>query len=243
MKQLLTLISLAFLSASASGQTFQYRPTAYTQPFVSTINSSAAAQTYLGVPSPTNTALLSGTNVFTGTNTLNMASLKASGLVSVVLLATNLAWVGNVTGSASTPSPWSNAAQVATFTMPPVIGNNGFMRFTLSRELINSVAAAVYPVFYGGSGDGFLGAGGATGTSAVTNYPAAQVVFAANGSATNQIVNAGGAQNATWTTSSSVVDTSTNWTLKVGLSHSSGAGVTSTNVGLRTLIVEWVFGP
>lgn len=191
----------------------------------------------------TNVALLSGTNVFTGTNTLNMASLKSSGVVSCVLLATNLAWVGDVSGAASNPSPWSNAAQVATFTMPPVIGNNGFLRFTLLRKLTNSVAAGVYPVFYGGSSDGFLGAGGTTGTSAITNYAAGQLVFAANGSATNQIVNASGAQSASWTTASGVVNTSTNWTLKLGLAHSSGAGVTSTNIGLETFIVEWVFGP
>lgn len=191
----------------------------------------------------TNVALLSGTNVFSGTNTFNMASLKSSGVVSCVLLATNLAWVGDVTGAASTPSPWSNAAQVATFTMPPVIGNNGFLRFTLLRKLTNSVAAGVYPVFYGGSSDGFLGAGGTTGTSAITNYAAGQLVFAANGSATNQIVNASGAQSASWTTASGVVNTSTNWTLKLGLAHSSGAGVTSTNIGLETFIVEWFFGP
>jgi hypothetical protein len=191
----------------------------------------------------TNVALLNGTNAFTGTNTLNMASLKASGSFSVVLLATNLNWLGDVTGSASPPSPWADAAQVASFTMPALIGDHGLLRITLRRQLSNSVAASVYPLFYGGASDGFLGALGGTGTSAVTNYTANQVLFAAYGSATNQLVNANGAQSATWTTAASVLDTSTNWTLRMGLSHSSGAGVTSTNIGLKTLIVEWVFGP
>lgn len=191
----------------------------------------------------TNLMLLSANNAPTGTNTLNIASLRASGAASVVLLATNLNWLGNVTGSASSPSPWTDAAQVASFTMPAVPGNNGVMRFTLLRELSNAVTAAVFPVFYGGASDGFLGASAGTGTSAVTNFNFAAIVFANNGSSTNQIVNAGGSQNASWTTASSVLDTSTNWTLRLGLSHSSGAGTTSTNIGLKTLIVEWVFGP
>ncbi len=71
MKQFLTLVSLVFLSVSVFGQTFQYRPTAFTQPFVSTINSATAAQSYLGVVAATNTVLLNGTNTFTGTNSFN----------------------------------------------------------------------------------------------------------------------------------------------------------------------------
>jgi len=192
----------------------------------------------------TNVARLDQSQTFTGINTLNAASLKASGVLSVVLVATNINWFGNVTGSASTPSSWANAAQVASIAMPAVITTNGYLRVSYSRWASNSVAASVYPVCYAGDAQTFVGASGGFGTSAFTNAPQALQIFANWGSFTNQLANVAGSQVASWTTTVGAVDTSTNnWPFYFGLSHSSGAGTTSTNINVGWFVAEWVFGP
>lgn len=71
MKNLLTFLAVILCSVGAFGQGAQYRPTPYANGFVQTVTSTGTAQTYLGIGSSTNNALLSGTNVFSGTNTLN----------------------------------------------------------------------------------------------------------------------------------------------------------------------------
>lgn len=77
MKTILSFL-LALVSLPAFGQ-FQYRPTAYTGPFVSTITNAADARTYLGISgSSTNNALLNGTNTFTGPNTFSVSITSPS---------------------------------------------------------------------------------------------------------------------------------------------------------------------
>jgi hypothetical protein len=71
MKNLLTFLAVILCSVGAFGQGAQYRPTPYANGFVQTVTSTGTAQTYLGIGSSTNNALLNGTNVFTGTNTFN----------------------------------------------------------------------------------------------------------------------------------------------------------------------------
>ena len=159
MKFILHFVLLLVGATSMMAQSYQYKPTPYTQPFVQTIFDAASARTYLGVTngaSPTNTALLNGTNVFTGTNTLNAATLFTSGALSRVLVRTNLTWTNNVTGSASTPAAWANCAQVATITMPPLYGTNSIVRITMLRGVNTTVAASTYPVFYAGSSPAFV---------------------------------------------------------------------------------------
>ena len=71
MKSLLALLTVMLCSLNAFGQGAQYRPTPFANGFVQTVTSTGTAQTYLGMGSVTNNALLSGTNVFSGTNTFN----------------------------------------------------------------------------------------------------------------------------------------------------------------------------
>ncbi len=156
MKHFLTLISLVFLSAAAFGQTFQYRPTAYTQPFVSTINSSAAAQTYLGLPSPTNTALLNTNQTFTGTNVFGgnvMVTNFANFARTMVVFETNnfffpdLATAGQGLAGGNTTNTstniWLNTANyipsnIFTITLPPMPYTNGAVSIAYDLEYTNS---------------------------------------------------------------------------------------------------------
>lgn len=162
MKHFLTLISLAFLSAAAFGQTFQYRPTAYTQPFVSTINSSAAAQTYLGLPSPTNTALLNTNQTFTGTNVFGgnvMVTNFANFARTMVVFATNnfffpdLATAGQGLAGGNTTNTstniWLNTANyipsnIFTITLPPMPYTNGAVSIAYDLEYTNSRPATSF---------------------------------------------------------------------------------------------------
>lgn len=91
MKTCLFVIALSISSSSLFGQFFQYQPTAFTRTFVATVTNQASAQTYLGIGSSTNNALLNGTNVFTGT-------IRAT--AAVTLTNTSNVFAGN--GSALT---------------------------------------------------------------------------------------------------------------------------------------------
>jgi hypothetical protein len=72
MKNLLAFLAAILCSVGAFGQGAQYRPTPFANGFVQTVTSTGTAQTYLGIGSSTNNALLNATNqVFTGTNTFN----------------------------------------------------------------------------------------------------------------------------------------------------------------------------
>ena len=68
MKLILAFLTIILCSLNAFGQGAQYRPTPFANGFVQTVTSTGTAQTYLGIGSATNTALLNGTNNFTGAN-------------------------------------------------------------------------------------------------------------------------------------------------------------------------------
>jgi len=92
MKFIISILALFCVSLSALGQSYTYRPTPYTQPFVQTIFDAASARTYLGVtngPESTNIALLNGTNTFTGTNTFSSVLVSAGMRCAVITVATN----------------------------------------------------------------------------------------------------------------------------------------------------------
>ena len=165
MKNILLLI-LSFIALPAWSQSVQYRPTAYTAPFVSTINSAAAAQTYLGIPSSTNNALLNGTNTFTGTNNFtgtvlitNAASTisgNGAGLTNISIPNNNigirLLWssptniyipkmypADGVTTLSFTNNGLVNmATQWFSFTIPPLLGSNSQLVFSALRQTTNA---------------------------------------------------------------------------------------------------------
>lgn len=210
MKQLLTLISLAFLSVAASGQIFQYRPTAYTQPFVSTINSSAAAQTYLGLPSSTNLALLNASQVFTGptnifggnvmvTNFANFARTRVIFETNNFFfpnLATNgYGFAGGITTNTLT-NLWINTAyfipsNVFTITLPPLRSTNELVSIQYELEFTNQRPAISYglAISLGTNRVQIINPIGSTGAS----YPYHRIpstsgtLMALDGSYTNQI--------------------------------------------------------
>lgn len=124
MKNILLFI-LSFIALPAWSQSVQYRPTAYTAPFVSTINSAAAAQTYLGIPSSTNNALLNGTNVFTGTNNF-------TGTVLITNAASTLAGNGASITNISPGNIVSNGTYLANGTLATNSGaiSGGFLTET-----------------------------------------------------------------------------------------------------------------
>lgn len=240
MKHFLTLISLVFLSAAAFGQTFQYRPTAYTQPFVSTINSSAAAQTYLGLPSPTNTALLDAANqTFTGTNTFTPEKFfPANGVryrtlfvtnvfVSSVIYATNAATAGSPTNAGENV----HATTFIDINLPRLLSTNSTLAFSLGFIRTNAQVDRTGIAVYCGTNTNcvywfpsYIG-NGTTTPQLFNDGGTMRVLFSNYGAFTNQIP---ASQNSpTYQTNMTgffLVNTSTNFNLKVAGAAFSSAG-------------------
>jgi len=115
MKNLLTFLAVILCSFGAFGQGAQYRPTPFANGFVQTVTSTGTAQTYLGIGSATNNALLNATNqVFTGTNAFNtnlifgsstlqtqLDSKPTVALTNVARLDQSQTWTGTPTFPAS----------------------------------------------------------------------------------------------------------------------------------------------
>lgn len=149
MKNILLLI-LSFIALPAWSQSVQYRPTAYTAPFVSTINSAAAAQTYLGIPSSTNNALLNGTNTFTGTNNF-------TGTVLITNAASTLAGNGANITNISPANIVSNGTYLANGTLATNSGqiSGGFLtetgtqrKYSLNAGSLTNIAFAPNQIMF-----------------------------------------------------------------------------------------------
>jgi len=156
MKHILQFILLLAFSVCAQAQ-FQYRPTAFTAPFVSTINSQAAAQTYLGIGSSTNNALLNTNNVFTGPTNIFAGNLMSTGFANfsrtIVIFETNNFFFpnlatngqglagGNTTNTAT--NIWLNTANyipsnIFTVTLPAVNYTNASVTIAYDLEYTNA---------------------------------------------------------------------------------------------------------
>ena len=210
MKNILLLI-LSFIALPAWSQSVQYRPTAYTAPFVSTINSAAAAQTYLGIPSSTNNALLNGTNTFTGTNRYtgtvlitNAASTLAgdgAGLTNLDLKNNSIGWrllyssPTNYTVSSSVVSatPLTNNGDYAlgtplwTATIPPLLSSNSGILFHVILDKPNALGSSLFTGLYIGTNTNYfyhnsIGSGAGRG-----GFTVPSLVLENNASFTNQV--------------------------------------------------------
>lgn len=254
MKHFLTLISLVFLSAAAFGQTFQYRPTAYTQPFVSTINSSAAAQAYLGIGSSTNYPLLSGTNVFSGTNTFAATRFMIPNQILYrTLFTTNSIFVASITNSTSSPTNDADYRKITSFlnlTLPPLCGTNSEVLFIIKFWPTNSEPNATGLALYLGDATNFVYAANnfASAPTAIATTGAGTSIFKNSRSMTNQFrmtAGAGSPPLTTWNTFTTspgynLANTSTNWSLRVGLFSANSANSTTNMWFEEVTIVEKV---
>lgn len=208
MKLLLTLISLVFLSAAAFGQIFQYRPTAYTQPFVSTINSSAAAQTYLGLPSSTNLALLNASQTWTGPTNIFGGNVMVTNFANFartrVLFETNNFFIPNISSS-SGPTTSTNTltnmfmsgyteTNFLNVTVPALLSTNSSVGVFYELEYTNArptVALGIVTIL-GTNRVNIISALGSSGAAyswfRTTGQP---TIFANRGSHTVQLVSSG----------------------------------------------------
>lgn len=243
MKYLIALISLVFLSSSALGQAFQYRPTAYTQPFVSTINSAAAAQAYLGVPSATNIALLNTNQTWTGTPTFPAAVFLTNGIYERWLMTTNLTFYGNASTNAAYPTnagDYASLTPIVSFTCPALIGANSALRFRVVLDKTNTTTTTAAIFVYAGPSTNWAGVAESPGTVALGASERYFGPFLRNfGSFTNQIANS----TATWLNYAQkparVVDTSSPFQVYVGLTTTGSA----IGIGVRQIVVTELVVP
>lgn len=245
MKHILQFILLLAFTVCAQAQ-FQYRPTAFTAPFVSTINSQAAAQTYLGIESSTNNALLSGTNVFTGPNNFTVAP-KFSGFGfarSIILLSTNLSVTLTAGTNATFPTNaggYSLCGQVGQFSIPALPASWTNVQFFTRIALTKTVAgnASVFWGCYGGTATNFLGFSQAIGAASLGSFSvtgAGSPGWANVGSHTNQIANANAAATSVGHAPANLIDTSAPWTFYFGATTTG----TTTSFQVLQLTVEAV---
>lgn len=179
MKNLLASLAVILFSMNAFGQGAQYRPTPFANGFVQTVTSQGTAQTYLGIGSSTNYALLNGTNTFTGTNTFSTNTVLGTnrvgdflgyGVRRRVLWQTNNAVITLVAGTTNT---------VSSIIVPPLFSSNSTVRCNYGMTKL-SEAATVSATWElredDGSGEIVWGAsnGGATVT---VQFPAPVVAF------------------------------------------------------------------
>lgn len=172
MKNLLTFLAVILCSVGAFGQGAQYRPTPYANGFVQTVTSTGTAQTYLGIGSSTNNALLNGTNVFTGTNThagVNVATNASNSLAGnfvtpptiggFVFPFTRAVWESDnpitltnisysVTTSNGQQTNINNATYITNIVVPPFASKDGVLSLqTYVTRSSQSVSAGIIGVY------------------------------------------------------------------------------------------------
>lgn len=213
MKHIVQFVILLAFAVCAQAQ-FQYRPTPFTAPFVSTINSQAAAQTYLGIGSSTNNALLNGTNVFTGTNIFS-GNLMSTGFANfqrtfVIFetnnfffpdLATNAQGLAGNNMTNTSTNIWLNTANyipsnIFTVSLPAVPHTNASVSILYDLEYTNSRPTISYGIVVSVGTNRVqivspIGSTGATYRYHRT-FGTTAAIITAQGSATNQLaINAG----------------------------------------------------
>lgn len=185
MKNLLTFLAVILCSVGAFGQGAQYRPTPFANGFVQTVTSTGTAQTYLGIGSSTNNALLNAPNqVFTGTNTF--AGGKVNAVTIRMLYQTNLTGY-SITSSSTVGESYNTPGGVTvtdtnyvagsswqtnlwSATMPALQATNSIVSISISYKRTNAVSAmtGAFDIIVGTNWIGNLGT--LTGTTAtITN--------------------------------------------------------------------------
>ena len=240
MKHILQFVLLLAFTVCAQAQ-FQYRPTAFIAPFVSTINSQAAAQTYLGIGSSTNNALLNTNNVFTGPTNIFAGNLMSTGFANfsrtIVLfetnnfffpdLATNGAGFAGGNSTNTSTNIWLNTANyipsnIFTITLPAVHYTNAAISIAYDLEYTNSRPASSYGIMVSGGTNRIqvinpVSSTGATWPYFRTFVATTATLLANQGSTTTQLAaNAGPPQSAFVTSTqsyipASYVNTSSPW--------------------------------
>jgi hypothetical protein len=201
----------------------------------------------------TNLALLNTNQTWTGTPTFPAGFYPANGITFRTLYSapTNL-FFGTISTNATTATitnagNFANCTSLLQVTLPPLLGSNSMVFVSYGAETTNANAANCILTAYAGSGTNFIGdvatairttAAGSTYSS--QNGPGVWL-FANQASFTNQIGN-----RAAFTTKApaehlfgrtALTDTSTNWTLYLGLSTTSS----HTNLHIATLsVIEFV---
>lgn len=197
MKSLLALLTVMLCSLNAFGQGAQYRPTPFANGFVQTVTSTGTAQTYLGMGSVTNNALLSATNqTFTGTNSFqsrmtlsdsdtlwNQTPLRvlysAPTNIYISSLATSSVAAVEVNGAFNLLTPIFEGTL-------PAIGSNSlvYLAFTVVRPQAN-IGGGQF-VAYVGTNTNYWGISGALlGTSRGVSAQTAVALLQANASHTS----------------------------------------------------------
>jgi len=161
MKNLFTFLAAILCSVGAFGQGAQYRPTPYANGFVQTVTSTGTAQTYLGIGSSTNNALLNGTNVFTGTNTFTPSAFFPANNIGMRLLwssPTNIFLSQLATHAGATNNgDFSATTYIASGTIPPLLGSNSTIVMYAIVLRTNANAAAGNGSFFIGPNTNFIG--------------------------------------------------------------------------------------
>lgn len=254
MKNLLAFLAAILCSVGAFGQGAQYRPTPYANGFVQTVTSTGTAQTYLGIGSSTNNALLNGTNVFTGTNTFSAAKFfPANGITYRTLFTTNSIFIPLVTNSTSSPTndaDYRNITALLNLSLPPLCGTNSevLLIFKWWPTVANPNASGL--AAYLGSATNFIWAQNnfATTTNGIATSGAGTSIFKNSRYMTNQVRTTAGSGSpalATWNTFTTnpgynLTDTSTNWPFRLGV-FSANSATATTNMWFEEItIVEKV---
>jgi len=233
MKTILLLILSAFTASAA---------TLYP---VLTDNS---ARTFSG--GGTNLALLNTSQTFTGTNTFEAAKFFPANNITFRTLysaPTNLFFstinTNATTATITNAGNFANCTSLLSVTLPPLLGSNSLVYVVYGTESTNANSSACTIVAYAGSATNFIGDSlyafrpAAAGSTFVSANGPGLWLFANQSSFTNQIGN-----RASFTTKvpaehlfgrTAIADTSTDWTLYLGLTTTSS----HTNVHVSTLTV------
>lgn len=192
-----------------------------------TVTSTGTAQTYLGIGSSTNNALLSGTNVFTGTNIFPKSLFLLNGIRELGLFVTNV-FVTNIVYStnATYPGTPTNAGESVYATvfvdvnLPPLQSSNSSVYFNWGWSVTNANAERTGALVFCGSNTNCVfwspswTGNGTTVPSMLNDAAVRRLLFSNFGSFTNQIVQSTSPTFRTNLTGFHLLDTSTNWNIK-----------------------------
>lgn len=226
----ISLLWAVMLAPAALAQSYVYRPTAFTQPFVSTINSQSAARAYLGI---TTSPGLGDTNVWTGPNTFTASKFYPQNNIGMRLLwssPTNI-FLSSVVASAALTNNGDFAAStaIATATIPALLGSNSSLAIAYGISRTNANTTAGNLLFYAGTNTNFVAQFTTFATSIGSIATAPATVFQNAASFTSQIQSAGVTQIPSVT---NFVDTSSAFTFYVG-AQTTTSHTNALIVGLR----------
>lgn len=234
---LICLFLLVLCNNRSNAQSFQYRPTAYTQPFVSTVNSAAAARTYLGISASIG---LGDTNVWTGTNTFTAANFYPANNIGVRLLwssPTNIFIASMVASTALTNNgDYSATTPILSVTIPALMGSNSMLAVAYGASRTNANTTAGLLTYYVGPNTNFFFQSTVFGTT-VGSVIAAPAPILVNAASYTSQFQGGGVVNISSVTN--YVDTSAAFTLYLGAQTTT----THTNAHLIGFRVYELYSP